>query len=65
LGALLAIGCIAILFWHAFINMGMVIGVMPVVGVTLPFMSYGGTSIILNFVLIGIIQNVAVRRFMF
>lgn len=65
LGALLAMGCVAILFWHAFINMGMVIGVMPVVGVTLPFMSYGGTSIILNFILIGFIQNVAVRRFMF
>lgn len=64
-GALIAMGCTSIIFWHAFVNMGMVIGIMPVVGVTLPFMSYGGTSIIVNFTLIGIIQGIAIRRYMF
>ncbi|MEI6093033.1 MAG: rod shape-determining protein RodA [bacterium] len=64
-GALVVMGCTAVIFWHAFVNTGMVIGIMPVVGVTLPFMSYGGTSIIVNFVLIGIIQGIAIRRYMF
>ncbi|MCX6112862.1 MAG: rod shape-determining protein RodA [Proteobacteria bacterium] len=65
LGVLIVMGCTAVIFWHAFVNIGMVIGIMPVVGVTLPFMSYGGTSIIVNFILIGLIQGIAVRRFMF
>ena len=65
LGALIAVGCTAVIFWHAFVNIGMVIGIMPVVGVTLPFMSYGGTSIIVNFTLIGLIQGIAIRRYMF
>jgi rod shape determining protein RodA len=65
LGALIAMGCTAVIFWQAFVNIGMVLGIMPVVGVTLPFMSYGGTSIIVNFILIGFIQGIAIRRFMF
>ncbi|MEI6079598.1 MAG: rod shape-determining protein RodA [bacterium] len=65
LGVLIAMGCTAVIFWHAFVNMGMVLGIMPIVGVTLPFMSYGGTSVIVNFVLIGIIQGISIRRFMF
>ncbi|MBN1114311.1 MAG: rod shape-determining protein RodA [Oligoflexia bacterium] len=65
LGAILAMGCVFILFWHVLINIGMVIGIMPIVGVTLPFMSYGGSSVIVNFILIGFLQNIAIRRFMF
>ncbi|MFH1222878.1 MAG: rod shape-determining protein RodA [Pseudomonadota bacterium] len=65
MGVLVAVGCTAIIFWQTFINIGMVIGIMPVVGITLPFMSYGGTSMVVNFIIIGLLQNIAIRRFMF
>lgn len=64
-GALLAVGITAMLFWHIVINMGMVIGMFPVVGVPMPFFSYGGTSMITFMVGIGILQNISMRRFMF
>jgi rod shape determining protein RodA len=64
-GALLAMGVTAMLFWHIVINMGMVIGIFPVVGVPLPFFSYGGTSMITSMVGVGILQNISIRRFMF
>ena len=51
-GSFLSLGVAALFFWHAFINMGMVTGVLPVVGVTLPLMSYGGSSV--TAVLIGV-----------
>jgi rod shape determining protein RodA len=64
-GSLLAVGVTAMLFWHTVINMGMVIGLFPVVGVPLPFFSYGGTSMITSMVGIGILQSISMRRFMF
>lgn len=64
-GGLLAVGVTAMLFWHTVINMGMVIGLFPVVGVPLPFFSYGGTSMITSMVGIGLLQNISMRRFMF
>ena len=64
-GALLAVGVTAMLFWHIVINMGMVIGMFPVVGVPMPFFSYGGTSMITSMVGIGILQSISMRRFMF
>jgi len=64
-GGLLAIGVTAMLFWHIIINIGMVIGIFPVVGVPLPFFSYGGTSMITSMVGIGLLQNISMRRFMF
>jgi rod shape determining protein RodA len=64
-GALLAVGVTAMLFWHIVVNMGMVIGMFPVVGVPMPFFSYGGTSMITSMVGIGILQNISMRRFMF
>ncbi|MSN24417.1 MAG: rod shape-determining protein RodA [Geobacter sp.] len=64
-GGLLAVGVTSMLFWHIVINMGMVIGLFPVVGVPLPFFSYGGTSMITSMVGIGLLQNVSMRRFMF
>lgn len=64
-GSMLALGVTAMLFWHTIINMGMVIGLFPVVGVPLPFFSYGGTSMITSMVGIGILQNISMRRFMF
>jgi len=65
LGGLLAVGVTAMLFWHAVINIGMVIGLFPVVGVPLPFFSYGGTSMITSMVGVGILQSISMRRFMF
>ncbi len=65
LGGLLAVGVTAMLFWHISINIGMVIGLFPVVGVPLPFFSYGGTSMITSMVGVGILQSISMRRFMF
>ena len=62
-GAFLAIGVTAMLFWHVFVNVGMVIGILPVVGVTLPLMSYGGSSVLTVFAAIGLLANVGMRRF--
>ncbi|HEX9024811.1 MAG TPA: rod shape-determining protein RodA [Geobacteraceae bacterium] len=64
-GSLMAVGVTAMLFWHIIINMGMVIGLFPVVGVPLPFFSYGGTSMITSMVGMGILLSVSMRRFMF
>ncbi|HJV35806.1 rod shape-determining protein RodA [Geomonas sp.] len=64
-GSLLAVGVCAMLFWHIVINMGMVIGLFPVVGVPLPFFSYGGTSMVTSMIGVGILLNVSMRRFMF
>jgi len=62
-GHFLAVGIAAMLFWHVFINIGMVIGLLPVVGVTLPLMSYGGSSVIAVYAGIGLLANVGMRRF--
>ncbi len=64
-GVILAMGITSIMFWQTFINMGMVLGVMPVVGITLPFMSYGGTSMVINLIMVGFLQSIAIRRYMF
>ena len=64
-GSFLALGISALFFWHAFINMGMVTGVLPVVGVPLPLFSYGGSSVVADMLGIGILLNVSLRRFMF
>lgn len=64
-GSLMAVGVTAMLFWHTIINIGMVIGVFPVVGVPLPLFSYGGTSMITSMIGVGILLNISMRRFMF
>jgi rod shape determining protein RodA len=64
-GRYLAIGVTAMLFWHITINLGMVIGLLPVVGVPLPLFSYGGTSMITTMVGVGLLLNVSMRRFIF
>ena len=64
-GSFLSLGIAALFFWHAFINMGMVSGVLPVVGVPLPLFSYGGSSVLADMLGIGILLNVSLRRFMF
>lgn len=63
-GAVLAIGISAMLFWQIFINVGMVVGIVPVVGVPLPLFSYGGTSVISTLMGIGLLMNISMRRFM-
>lgn len=64
-GSMLVVGVFFYFFWQIFINMGMVIGLMPVVGVPLPFISYGGSATLVNFTLLGIVLSVSMRRFMF
>jgi rod shape determining protein RodA len=64
-GSFLSLGIAALFFWHAFINMGMVTGLLPVVGVPLPLFSYGGSSVLADMLGIGILLNVSLRRFMF
>jgi rod shape determining protein RodA len=61
-GAMLASGVAAMIFSGFFVNIGMVIGLLPVVGVTLPFLSYGGSSILTTFIGIGLVLNVSVSR---
>lgn len=62
-GALLAFGCTAVIFWHVVINVGMVMGLLPVVGVPLSFLSYGGSSLLVSFLSVAILINVSMRRF--
>lgn len=64
-GAVLGLGLITLIFWQFFINISMVIGLMPVVGIPLPFISYGGTSLVTIFIAIGLLLNINMRRFMF
>jgi len=64
-GAILSFGVVAMLFWHIFINIGMVLGVMPVVGIPLPLISYGGSFLLSTFIGIGLLLNVSMRRYLF
>lgn len=64
-GVLLAFGCITVIFWHVIINVAMVMGLLPVVGVPLSFLSYGGSSLLSSFLVISILVNVSTRRFAF
>jgi rod shape determining protein RodA len=63
LGTLIAFGITALIFWEVFINIGMVLGILPVVGIPLPFLSYGGSAIVVLMTAIGLLMNVSVRRF--
>jgi rod shape determining protein RodA len=62
-GSLLALGVSFMFTIYFFINIGMTLGIMPVVGIPLPFMSYGGTALLGNFVAAGILINIRTRRF--
>ena len=60
--SLVVVGVGALIFFHAFINLGMVVGILPVVGIPLPLFSYGGSSIITMLLGIGLVMGVSVRR---
>ena len=62
-GAILAFGITCMIFWQIFINFGMVMGLMPVVGVPLPLISYGGSSVITNMIGFGILLNISMRKY--
>ena len=64
MGALMAAGIVSMLALYVCINIGMAVGIFPVVGVPLPLVSYGGTSIITTFLAIGLLLNIRSRRFM-
>ncbi|MBI4796354.1 MAG: rod shape-determining protein RodA [Deltaproteobacteria bacterium] len=64
-GHLLALGVVSLIFWQFFINLGMVTGLLPVVGIPLPFFSYGGSSLITTFLGVGFLLNIRMRRFLF
>jgi cell division protein FtsW (lipid II flippase) len=57
-GTYLAIGILSMYFVHVLINVGMNIGLMPVTGIPLPFISYGGTAIVVNLTAVGILLNI-------
>ena len=60
-GALIAGGIVAILMFQVFVNVGMTVGIMPVTGVPLPLMSYGGSSVIVTFLAVGLLQSIHVQ----
>ncbi len=64
-GAYLALGVSAVFFWAASINIGMVLGVLPVVGIPLPLLSYGGSSLLTCLIGTGLLMNISMRRYIF
>ena len=62
IGSYIAIGIAGIFFFHMTENIGMTIGLLPITGVPLPFVSYGGSSLITNFICIGLLLNISSRR---
>ena len=63
LGTLICVGVLSMLVFQIFQNVGMTMGIMPITGITLPFMSYGGSSVIASWLAIGLVLNVHMRRF--
>jgi rod shape determining protein RodA len=64
-GLLVAIGATALLFWHIFINIAMVVGLVPIIGVPLPFMTYGGSNLLTFMIAVALILNVRMRKYFF
>ena len=62
-GAVVCVGSAAMIFWQVVFNVGMVIGMLPVAGVTLPLFSYGGSSLLTIMIALGLVMNVSIRRF--
>jgi len=64
-GSLLAVGLTGIIFWQAAINVAMASGMLPVVGITLPLVSYGGSSLIAMMMAMGVLISINTRRYLF
>jgi rod shape determining protein RodA len=62
LGKLMAVGVVLLLFSHVFVNIGMNIRIMPVTGVPLPLLSYGGSSVLCSLIAVGLMQNIHIHR---
>lgn len=62
-GAMIVMGIVATLVFHVLVNVGMVVGFMPITGIPLPLMSYGGSSVLFTFLALGIVMNIRMRRF--
>jgi rod shape determining protein RodA len=62
-GMYICMGVAALLLFHVLVNVGMVVGRMPVTGIPLPLMSAGGSSVLSNFLMLGLVNNVRLRRF--
>jgi rod shape determining protein RodA len=62
-GMYICMGVAALLMFHVLVNVGMVVGRMPVTGIPLPLMSAGGSSVLSNFLMLGLVNNVRLRRF--
>jgi rod shape determining protein RodA len=62
-GGFVVMGVVAVLIFHILVNIGMVVGFMPVTGIPLPLMSYGGSSLLFMFLALGIVMNIRMRRF--
>ncbi len=62
-GALVATGIVTMFAFHIFLNIGMTLGIMPITGVPLPLVSYGGSSLVMNMLAIGILLNIRMKRF--
>lgn len=63
LGMLIAVGIVSMLTFQIFVNVGMTIGIMPITGIPLPFLSFGGCSLLTNMMAMGLLLNVAIRKF--
>jgi rod shape determining protein RodA len=63
-GALVAAGIVSMFAFQGFINVGMTVGIMPITGIPLPFVSYGGSSLIASFLAVGLLLNVHMRRYL-
>jgi rod shape determining protein RodA len=61
-GSFIIVGIIAMFVFQVFENIGMMLGIMPLTGITLPFVSYGGTSLLTNMISIGLVLNIKVHR---
>ncbi|MBN1613532.1 MAG: rod shape-determining protein RodA [Deltaproteobacteria bacterium] len=64
LGTLVAFGITTIIFSEVFINIGMVLAILPVVGIPLPFLSYGGSAMVILMMAVGLLMNISMRRFL-
>lgn len=62
LGSLLASGAVTMLIFHTVVNVGMSVNIVPITGIPLPFVSYGGSNLLASFVAFGLLQNVHMRR---